>query len=152
MFAYGGPPVRVSSPVRGNLGGVTDLPGLPEEGNLPRQPDVGTEQQRRWREDTQVLAQVGRALEDIPMPVVEVRIPRDLADKAAAAWAREDAGALPYETAEQRADRRRAGVLALIGLAIEKRGRRETEAVVVDLSADLVVAAVEAADDVTIGS
>jgi hypothetical protein len=76
-----------------------------------------------------------------------VRIPTALADVSLAAWAREDDEAPAYETAEQRIYRDRAADLALVGLSIEARGRRDGDAVVVDLSADLLVAAIQAADD-----
>jgi hypothetical protein len=108
---------------------------------------MGTELQRQWWEDAQVLGQLGQALADVPMPAVQVRIPTALADVSLAAWAREDDEAPAYETAEQRIYRDRAADLALVGLSIEARGRRDGDAVVVDLSADLLVAAIQAADD-----
>ncbi len=52
------------------------------------------------------------------------------------------------ETFEQRVQRLRAGTLALIGLSIVERGRREGDEVVVDLGWGLIGAAVEAGDDV----
>lgn len=144
-------------------------------GNVPRQPDVdddddpalvewerladlfltagvwppgmGTDQQRQWWEDAQVLGRLGGLLADVPMPVVEVRIPKSLADEAVRAWSRDDDGPPPYETAQQRVYRHRAADLALIGLAVQTRGRRDGGGVVIDLSADMLVAAIRASDD-----
>jgi hypothetical protein len=145
-------------------------------GNLPRQPDaddddspaivvwkahaerflatgmwppaIGTEQQRQWWADAQVLGQLGEVLADVPVPLVKVHLPSGLADEAAAAWVRGDDGEPPaYETAEQRVDRQRAADLARIGLAIETQGRRDGDSVEIDLSADILMAAIRASGD-----
>jgi hypothetical protein len=110
-------------------------------------PALGTEQQRQWWEDAQVLAELGRAFEGTAMPLVEVRIPKHLAEQALAAWARDDDGPEADETRDQRVDRLRAAVLALIGLTIRERGKDIADAVVVDLPADFFAAAVDAAED-----
>ena len=143
-------------------------------GNLPRQPDVeedspamaawqakaehflatgswpplmATEVHQRWWEDSQVLSEIGRELAATPMPAVEVSVPKHLAETAVAAWQRGD-GSSPFdETGEQRTHRRRAADLALIGCVIEKRGRSRAATVAVDLSADLIAAAIGAAED-----
>jgi hypothetical protein len=80
-------------------------------------------------------------------PSSRYAFPKSLADEALAAWTRDDDGPPPYETAQQRVYRHRAADLALIGLAIETRGRRDLDAVVIDLSADMLVAAIQASDD-----
>ncbi len=83
------------------------------------------------------------------LPRVEVRLPRELAEKAVAAWEREgDEGLLAPETFEQRVHRHRAGTLGLIGLSICERGRWDGNEVIVELSPDLIGVAVDAADDV----
>lgn len=81
------------------------------------------------------------------MPVIAVRIPKQLAEQAIDAWARDD-GPEVDETRDQRVYRHRAWVLALIGRAIQERGIHVADAVVVDLAADLVAAALDAAEDV----
>jgi hypothetical protein len=93
-----------------------------------------------------MLGLVGHALDRVELPAVEVRLPRDLADAAAAAWDRDDLGEIP-ETPEQRVTRHRAGSLALIGLAVKERGRLEGDEVVVPLNAGLIAMAVDASDD-----
>jgi hypothetical protein len=92
------------------------------------------------------LGEIGRRLERLPLPDVEVRLPRVLAEAAARAWGREDLDDV-NETPEQRRARHRAGTLALIGLAIKERGRWDGDEVVVPLNAGLVALAVDAADD-----
>jgi hypothetical protein len=77
---------------------------------------------------------------------VEVRLPRELADAAAAAWDRDDLDEAP-ETTGQRVARERAGSLALIGLAVQETGRREGNHVIVALDAGLIALAVSASDD-----
>jgi len=52
------------------------------------------------------LGRIGRALDRVELPSVEVRLPRDLADAAAAARARDDVDEVS-ETAEQRVARHR---------------------------------------------
>jgi len=72
------------------------------------------------------LAQIGAALSQQPTEV-EVRVPRNLADIAIAAWNRHDEGPLDStrESVDQRRTRHRAGSLALIGAALDERGRQE---------------------------
>jgi hypothetical protein len=69
-----------------------------------------------------------------------------LARAAVAAWQRDDEGEPEPESYEQRVLRHRAGALALIGLAVEDQGRAEGDEVVVDLSADVIGSALDAAD------
>jgi len=104
-------------------------------------------QQATYRQDAQVLGELGRVLARTELPAIEVRIPTQLSDQAAASWEREDAEEVEPETAEQRLQRHRAGILALIGLAIRERGRREGDEVVVELDPVILGFAVDAADD-----
>jgi hypothetical protein len=110
-------------------------------------PVLGSEQQRQWWDDAQVLVELGRTFAGTAMPVVEVRIPKDLAQQALAAWRRDDDEPDAGESQEQRVYRHRAGVLALIGLSIHERGKEVADAVIVDLGADLITAAVDATED-----
>jgi hypothetical protein len=104
--------------------------------------------QRLYREDGRVLGELGAALARAAIPRFEVRLPRPLAELALAAWKRDgDEGPGEPESYEQRVQRHRAGALALIGLGVEERGRWDGEEVVVDLSAELIGVALDAADD-----
>lgn len=79
---------------------------------------------------------------------IEVRISQAAADAARAAWVRDDDADVDLAAApEERRTRYRAGTLALIGLAIEERGRADGDDVVVELDAWEVGAALEAADE-----
>jgi hypothetical protein len=101
-----------------------------------------------WRQDEALLARIGGAL--APQETdVEVRLPRELADAAVRAWQRtdDDASDLDGETCEQRVVRQRAGALALIGAALEDRGREDGDEVVVRLAAWFVGDTLNAADD-----
>jgi hypothetical protein len=91
------------------------------------------------------LARIGEILEGVELPDVEVRLPRELADAAVAAWDRDDLQDVA-ETPEQLRLRHRAGTLALIGLAVKEHGRPEDTAVVVPLNAGLIGIAVDACD------
>jgi hypothetical protein len=107
-----------------------------------------TEWQRQYRDDAQVLGELGWSLSRAELPAVEVRLPRALGEKAVAAWDREgNEGPLDRENYEQRVLRRRAGTLGLIGLSIVERGRWGVDEVVVPLGPDLIGVAVDAADD-----
>lgn len=92
------------------------------------------------------LALIGRLLVKVPLPDVEVRLPRELAEAAVAAWERDDFDDSP-ETPEQRVARHRAGSFALIGVAVKENGRADGDEVVVAINASLIALAVEAADD-----
>ena len=99
----------------------------------------------RWVDDGQVLAEIGRALADVALPAVQVRLPRELADQAVAAWERDDDDAgLLDEFPELREYRHGAAVLALIGLAVRDRGHQAGGTVLVELPADLIARAVDA--------
>lgn len=100
-----------------------------------------------WAEDAATLAAIGRSL--LPQPTtVTVRLPRELADAALAAWAREDRDP-PSDAKDPQevADQSRAGTLALIGLSIQERGRADGGDVLVELDAWYIGSALDAADE-----
>jgi hypothetical protein len=109
------------------------------DGVWPQMSDL----KRQWFEDAQALADIGRALEGHEFPTIRVRLPVALADRAVAAWMREDE-AEPDESPSERIWRQRAGVLALIGLAVQERGAADGDGVEVALPADLVANAIDA--------
>jgi hypothetical protein len=93
------------------------------------------------------LAEVGATLRAASLPPVEVRLPAALAERAVAAWERDDV--VPLVDPEPLADRRTrhlAGTLALIGLAIRDRGTPDGDEVVVALPVELAGVAMDAAD------
>jgi hypothetical protein len=99
-----------------------------------------------WEADAQQLHQLARELYS-QTPQVEVRISRQLADKAVAAWQRDDGeGDLPDESPDQRAVRHEAATFSLIGLSIENTGIEDGDQVVFKLDAWLLGNALEAAD------
>lgn len=117
--------------------------GLPEDLDNPQlEADYA-----QWADDTAVLAEVGRALfsQETRLPV---RLPADLAAAAVAAWDRDDSGTeLPeVESAEQLRVREGAGHLALIGLAVSERGRRDGDDWLVEMQAWDIGAAFDAAE------
>ena len=84
---------------------------------------VGVEKNyEEWAADAGAFHQLAQQL--LPQsPMVRVRLPRSLADRAVAAWQRdEEPGKLAVETAEQRSVPDDAGTLALIGQSIEEDG------------------------------
>lgn len=95
------------------------------------------------------LAEVGAVLRAASLPPVEVRLPVELAQRAVAAWERDDT--MPLVDPEPLADRRTrhlAGTLALIGLAIQERGEQDGDEVVVPLPVELAGVAMAAADPI----
>jgi hypothetical protein len=105
--------------------------------------------QKLYREEAAVLGSIGQVLVGTEMPRIDVRLPRDVAEAAVAAWERDDdesTGPI-IETFEQRVVRSRAATLSLIGLAISERGRWTDDEVVVALDPVFIGNAVEAADD-----
>jgi hypothetical protein len=99
-----------------------------------------------WAADAKRLYQVAQEL--LPQsPLVELRVPRRLADAAVAAWHREDATGEPaQETGEQQGIRHDAATLVLIGQSIEASGVADGDDVVFTLDAWLLDNALEAAD------
>ncbi len=98
----------------------------------------------RYLEDSKVLAAIGEWIAARVQPV-SVRLPLELAEAAVAAWNRDETGEIGEETPDQYALRDRAAELALIGLAVTERGRRDGEDVAVDLHLMSVAAAIHAA-------
>ena len=105
--------------------------------------------QRLYREEAAVLGKIGQVLAGAEMPQIEVRLPRDVAEAAVAAWKRDDdeSAGPTFETFDQRVVRSRAASLSLIGLAISEHGRWTDDDVVVALHPVFIGNAVEAADD-----
>ncbi len=100
----------------------------------------------RYRSDEVVLAAIGREFQG-QMTVVEVRIPKALADQAIAAWERDKTGTVPNETFAERQVRHRSGALALIGLAIQERGHVDGDTVLIELDSWQIGDALNAADE-----
>jgi hypothetical protein len=100
-----------------------------------------------WADDADVLAAIGRHLSDQPTKVA-VRLPKELARKALASWQRDDTEqAVSSESADEQATRLKAATLALIGLSIESESSSDADAVIVELDAWYIGAALQAADD-----
>ncbi|MGH4035730.1 hypothetical protein ACQB60_43305 [Actinomycetota bacterium Odt1-20B] len=103
----------------------------------------------RYQRDAELLAALGTRLRAEVDRTVTVRLPRDLAEAAAAAWARDERE--PSDSAESVAEhqlRDQAAELALIGLAVTERGVHDGDgAVVVDLDLTSVAAALRAATE-----
>ena len=98
----------------------------------------------RYLDDSKVLAAIGEWIAP-RVQLVSVRLPLELAEAAVAAWNRDETGEIGEETPDQYALRDRAAELALIGLAVSERGRRDGEDMLVDLHATSVAAAIHAA-------
>ncbi len=98
-------------------------------------------------EEAHLLADVGKAVR-AQITDIEVHMSEELARRCVAAWEREDSSTIPAdESGPEQITRHRAGVAALIGLAIKERGLRRGDRVVVTLDMGLVGAAVQAADE-----
>lgn len=91
-----------------------------------------------------MLAAIGRHV-DPQVGRIMVRLPRELAEAAVAAWNRDELCAVGEESREQFELRDRAADLALIGLAITERGRYDGDELVVELDVVAVAAALRAA-------
>ena len=101
----------------------------------------------QWRRDAVLLRTIGHRFERLALPTATVRLPSGLAERAAAAWDRDDIGPLGREDAAARLVRDRAATLALIGAAVRRCGRREGDDVVVELGAELIAQALDAAEN-----
>ena len=109
---------------------------------------MDNEWQQVYRQEAEVLGEVGAALAGLALPEVEVRLPRALAELALAAWQREhDEGPPAPETFEQRVLRHRAATLSLIGLSIESGGNWADDHMTVRLHPQFIGEALAAADD-----
>ena len=110
---------------------------------VARNPD---DLKREYLREAETLAQVGAAI--FPQPTqVPVRLPRNLADLALAAWHRDDDGPSDPKATEQRAARHQAGTLTLIGLCIEQTGQPDNDEVVCELDSWYIARALDAAED-----
>ena len=107
-----------------------------------------TDDYDEWAKDGLVLAEIGRALFSQNLDV-QVRIPRQLADRAVASWEREDTGiGLPSpESPEQQRIRHRSATLSLIGLSVQQFGVEDGDEVVLPLYAWYAGDALNAADE-----
>lgn len=104
--------------------------------------------QHLYRSEARMLGELGSILASASLPQVEVRLPRELAEQAIAAWEREhNEDSLDPETYEQRTQRHRAATLSLIGLTITERGRWVGDEGIVELDPTFIGLAVDAADD-----
>jgi hypothetical protein len=103
---------------------------------------------QRWERDAGLLAEIGQHLSPQDLTVT-VRLTRDLANRALAAWSHDDEGGSlsPSESPDRRKMRHRAGDLGLIGLAVETTGMPDGDDVTVQIDAWQVGAAIEAAED-----
>lgn len=102
---------------------------------------------RAWAHDSEILAEIGREMFLQPTKIT-VRIPRQLAEQARAAWERDYyEGPLPVEDNEQKKVRHRAGMLGLIGLSVQEGGTAEGDDVVVEVDAWYIGSALDAADE-----
>jgi len=102
---------------------------------------------RLWENDANLLAEVGRVLFVQPTRIA-VRLPRTLAERALAAWQRDDSTGGPSDASlAQGIVRQRAASVALIGLAIKNEGLAGDDDVVVTLDAREIGDALEAADE-----
>lgn len=106
------------------------------------------EDSARWKREVAVLRKIGLVLEN-QNTNMHVTLPRDLAEDAIASWhiLSEFAGRSLVEENERGALRTKAAILGVIGLIIQNRGKKDAEGVTVELSARLVSAALEAADE-----
>jgi hypothetical protein len=103
-----------------------------------------------YANDARVLGLIGTTFRATGLPAIRVTVPAALAERAVAAWERDDTGRLPEpEDPVTRLQRHRAGALALIGLSITEHGKLDDDGnTVVDLNPELVGVAMAAADDV----
>lgn len=102
-----------------------------------------------YEAEAETLGRIGRLFVEADLPRIEVRLPRDLAEAAVAAWEREeDESPLPAdESCDERLIRYRAAALSLIGLSISDGGRWAGDEVVVALDPVFIGNAVDASDE-----
>jgi hypothetical protein len=87
----------------------------------------------QWSRDAESLFEIGKYLNREKHPV-QVRLPRDLANRAVEAWSRESSSKeLVGETHEQYHLRSAAATLSLIGATLEAEFGEEGEGVTFDL-------------------
>ena len=103
-------------------------------------------QYSRYSEDARQLARLGMELRGAASGQ-PVRLSRDLAELALAAWRRDERELLPdIETNAQVQMRSEAATLALIGLAVEQGGVVDEAVVVGNLAQEFIADAIAAAD------
>jgi hypothetical protein len=102
----------------------------------------------RYAQDAAVLGRIGAVL--FPQDTkLSVRLPKELADLALAAWNHDEpdeAGPTAQETAVQRSVREHAAYLALIGLCIENTAQPDGDDIVCDLDSWYIGGALKAAE------
>jgi hypothetical protein len=102
----------------------------------------------RYAEDARVLGRIGVIL--FPQDTgLSVRLPKELANLAQAAWNRDDSsanGSTDRETVDERTVRERAAYLALIGLCIENTAQTDGDDIICDLDAGYIGGALRAAE------
>jgi hypothetical protein len=102
----------------------------------------------RYTEDALVLGRIGAVL--FPQDTrLSVRLPRELAGLARAAWNRDDpqqSGPVNGESLDQRTARERAAYLALIGLCIENTAQPDGDEIICDLDSWYIAGALQAAE------
>jgi hypothetical protein len=95
-----------------------------------------------------ILGRIGAVL--FPQDTnLSVRLPRELADLAVAAWSRGEPTRnepVREETVDQRAVRERAAYLALIGLCVENTAQPDGDEIICDLDAWYIGGALRAAE------
>lgn len=106
----------------------------------------------RYRRDSDALVRMGVELakQADDMPRIRVRVPRALAEDAVASWDWEEPDGYEShrpETCEQRVERDRSAMLAMIGMTIQEHGQWDGDFVVVDLHPWHLGVALEASDD-----
>jgi hypothetical protein len=100
-----------------------------------------------WARDRDALIEIGRQLRSQNVRLT-VTLPTSLAEKAVAAWERDDTGYdSANETEEQARLRAQAATLAFIGLDLKERGSVSGPVCVIDLPAREIADALAAADD-----
>jgi len=105
----------------------------------------------KYAQDAAILGEIGKVL--FPQDTkLSVRLPRDLADLALAAWRRDELAAqgaarAAEETPEQEILRTRAAYLALIGLCIENTAQPSGDEVSCELDAWYIGSALQAAEE-----
>jgi hypothetical protein len=105
----------------------------------------------KYAQDAAILGEIGQVL--FPQDTkLSVRLPRDLADQALAAWRRDErnpqgAARAAEETPEQQLLRTRAAYLALIGLCIENTAQPCGDEVSCELDAWYIGSALQAAEE-----
>jgi hypothetical protein len=97
----------------------------------------------RYAADADLLREIGAVLALQPTRIL-VHLPANLAERAEAAWHRDESGEPGVGSTEERENRSHAADVALIGLAVRQSGIRTADHVAVELGAIEVGAALVA--------